>query len=231
MKIIAIIPARYGSKRLLAKPLINIKNKPLVQLTYEAVLESQLFDNIFIATESEEIQRLVSKFGGTCIMTSKDCENGTERCAELVDKIDIDHNDLIINIQCDEPFIQKQHLENLIALFKENIEIGTLLSLIKDNDIKNPSIVKATKQVDNNVIDFSRTKSNLDTGIQLYKHIGVYGYRKKTLMKIAVLKKTNRETIEELEQLRWIENNYKIYAALIVEDLVSINTKNDIKNL
>jgi len=231
MKIIAIIPARYGSKRLLAKPLISIKNKPLVQLTYEAVLESQLFDNIFIATDSKKIHRLVSKFGGTCIMTSKDCENGTERCAELVDKIDVDHNDLIINIQCDEPFIQKKHLESLIEMFKKNIEIGTLLSLIKENDIKNPSIVKAAKQADNSVIDFSRKKSNLDTGIQLYKHIGVYGYRKKTLLKLAVLKKTNREIIEELEQLRWIENNYKIYAALIVEDLISINTKNDVKNL
>ena len=164
-------------------------------------------------------------------MTSNNCENGTERCAELVDKIDVDHNDLIINIQCDEPFIQKKHLESLIELFEENIEIGTLLSIIKYNDIKNPSIVKAAKQADNHVINFSRKKSNLDPGIQLYKHIGVYAYRKKILMKLAVLKKTNREIIEELEQLRWIENNYKIYAALIDEDLVSINTKNDIKNL
>lgn len=231
MKIIAIIPARYGSKRLLAKPLIKIKNKPLVQLTYEAVLASKLFDAIFIATESKKIQQVTSAFGGTCIMTSEHCKNGTERCAELVNKLNFHNNDLIVNIQCDEPFIQKKHLKSLIDLFKKNTKIGTLLSLIKDDDIKDPSIVKAVKKKDNTVIDFSRKKSQLNTKLQLYKHIGIYGYTKKILIEIALLKKTKRELIERLEQLRWIQNNYTISAAVIVEDLMSINTENDIKNL
>ena len=231
MKIIAIIPARYGSKRLLAKPLIKIKNKPLVQLTYEAVLASKLFDAIFIATESKKIQQVTSAFGGTCIMTSEHCKNGTERCAELVNKLNFHNNDLIVNIQCDEPFIQKKHLKSLIDLFKKNTKIGTLLSLIKDDDIKDPSIVKAVKKEDNTVIDFSRKKSQLNTKFQLYKHVGIYGYTKKILIEIALLKKTKRELIEQLEQLRWIQNNYTISAAVIVEDLMSINTENDIKNL
>ncbi len=231
MKIIAIIPARYGSKRLLAKPLLKINNKPLVQLTYEAVLSSRLFDDVFIATESKKIYQVVSEFGGQCIMTSEYCENGTERCAELINNLDFHNNDLIINIQCDEPFIQKKHLKSLINLFEKNAEIGTLLSPIKDNDIKDPSIVKAVKKEDNNVIDFSRKKSNLNIKSKLYKHIGIYGYRKKTLLEIAVLKKTKRELIEQLEQLRWVENNYKISAALVLEDLISINTENDIKKL
>tara|TARA_B100001250_G_scaffold374991_1_gene362242 strand:- start:10796 stop:11497 length:702 start_codon:yes stop_codon:yes gene_type:complete len=231
MKIIAIIPARYGSKRLLAKPLIKIKNKPLVQLTYEAVLDSKLFDAIFIATESKKIQQVTSAFGGTCIMTSEHCKNGTERCAELANKLNFHNNDLIVNIQCDEPFIQKKHLKSLIALFKKNTEIGTLLSLIKDDDIKDPSIVKAVKKEDNTIIDFNRKKSQLNTKFQLYKHVGIYGYTKKILMEITLLKKTKRELIERLEQLRWIQNNYTISAAVIVEDLMSINTENDIKNL
>ena len=99
MKIIAIIPARYGSKRLVGKPLIQIQNKPLVQVTYEAVLRSGLFDAIFITTESKKIQKVVASFGATCIITSDKCKNGTERCAELSDKLDLDKNDIIINVQ------------------------------------------------------------------------------------------------------------------------------------
>ena len=231
MKIIAIIPARYNSKRLKGKPLIPIHNKPLVQVTYEAVLQSMLFDSIFIATDSEKIRKVVASFEGQAILTTNNCQNGTERCASLVKQLNINDEDLIINIQCDEPFIQKTHLKKIINLFRKDIQIATLISSIKKEEIDNESIVKTIKNNNNIAIDFSRKKINLDNTKILYKHIGVYGYRKKTLSKISKLKNTTRELSEQLEQLRWIENNYKIYAALIDEDLVSINTKNDIKNL
>lgn len=231
MKIIAIIPARYKSTRLKEKPLIPIHNKPLIQVTYEAVLQSMLFDSIFIATDSEKILKVVTNFEGKAILTTNNCQNGTERCAELVKQLNINDEDLIINIQCDEPFIQTTHLKKIINLFRKDIQIATLISSINKNEIDNESIVKAIKKNNNIAVDFSRNKINLDNTKTLYKHIGVYGYRKKTLLKIAKLKNTTRELSEQLEQLRWIENNYNISCALIKDNLTSINTKNDVKNL
>jgi 3-deoxy-manno-octulosonate cytidylyltransferase (CMP-KDO synthetase) len=230
MKIIAIIPARYKSTRLKVKPLIQIHNKPLIQVTYEAVLKSMLFDSIFIATDSEKILQVVSNFEGKAILTTNNCRNGTERCAELVKQLNINDEDLIINIQCDEPFIQTIHLKKIINLFRKDIQIATLISSIKKDEIDNESIVKTIKN-NNIAVDFSRKKINLDNTRTLYKHIGVYGYRKKTLLKISKLNNTTRELSEGLEQLRWIENNYNISCALIKDNLISINTKNDIKNL
>tara|TARA_B100001250_G_scaffold19739_1_gene16866 strand:+ start:771 stop:1466 length:696 start_codon:yes stop_codon:yes gene_type:complete len=231
MKIIAIIPARYKSTRLKGKPLIQIHNKPLIQVTYEAVLQSMLFDSIFIATDSEKILQVVANFEGKAILTTNNCQNGTERCADLVKQLNINDEDLIINIQCDEPFIQTIHLKKIINLFRKDIQIATLISSIKKDEINNESIVKTIKKNDNIAVDFSRKKINLDNTRTLYKHIGVYGYRKKTLLKISKLKNTTRELSEGLEQLRWIENNYNISCALIKDNLISINTKNDIKNL
>jgi len=231
MKTIAIIPARYGSKRLVGKPLIQIQNKPLIQITYEAVLTSNLFDAIFITTESKKIQQVAASFGATCIMTSDKCKNGTERCAELSNKLDLHRNDIIINVQCDEPFIEKKHLEQILNLFNPKTQIGTLLSSIQDDEIHNESIVKAITTKDNTIINFSRKKNNLDNMCPLYKHIGIYGYRKQTLIEIAALKITKRELAEKLEQLRWIENDYRISCDFVAENLISINTKNDIKNL
>ena len=231
MKIIAIIPARYGSKRLLAKPLIKIKNKPLVQLTYEAVLASKLFDAIFIATESKKIQQVTSAFGGTCIMTSEHCKNGTERCAELVNKLNFHNNDLIVNIQCDEPFIQKKHLQKVINLFQKNAKIGTLVSPIEKSEMLDPSIVKLNMNTNNHAIDFTRDVTKLKKGYKIYKHIGVYGYTQSTLMEVSKLMRTKREENEKLEQLRWLENNYLIHCAHIEDNIQSINTKKDIKKI
>ena len=112
MKIIGIIPARYSSSRLTNKPLIKIKNKTLIQLTYEAVSNSNLFDLIYIATDSKKIKNTATAFGAKCILTKQTHRNGTERCIEAIKKmpIPIEDEDIIINIQCDEPFIQKKHL-------------------------------------------------------------------------------------------------------------------------
>ena len=182
MKIIAIIPARYDSTRLKVKPLIQINNKPLIQVTYEAASQSMLFDSIFVATDSEKIRKVVANFSGEAILTTKNCQNGTERCAALVKQLNINDEDIIINIQCDEPFIQGIHLKNIINLFRKNIQIATLISSITKDEIDNESIVKVIKHNNNIAIDFSRNKIQLDKTRKLYKHIGIYGYRKKTLL-------------------------------------------------
>tara|TARA_B100000902_G_C27315813_1_gene921234 strand:+ start:1347 stop:2051 length:705 start_codon:yes stop_codon:yes gene_type:complete len=232
MKIIAIIPARHGSKRLPGKPLIQIKKKPLIQITYESVLNSNLFDLIFVATDSTEIKKTVRNFGGKCIITSPQPINGTERCAELIEIIDRDFapNDLVINIQCDEPFIKKTHLEKIIKLFQTTCQIGTLISKINKTDLLDSSIVK-TNIKNNTALNFSRTTQKLNHNFPFYKHIGIYAYQIKTLLKLANLQTTKNEVEESLEQLRWIDNNYKISCAIINDDILSINTQNDLKKI
>ena len=233
MKIIGIIPARYESTRLLGKPLIEIKNKPIIQMTYEAALNSKLFDFVFIATDSTKIKASASKFNASCIMTESQYQNGTERCAAAIEKINrkINDDDIIINIQCDEPFIQKSHLQKMINVFQKDIQISTIISPIQHMEITDKSIVKLNIRKDNTAIGFSRYHNKLTTPNKIYKHIGVYGYRKKILLKISQLKPTKHELNESLEQLRWIENNYKIHCAIIKDNIISINTKNDIKKL
>ena len=144
MKIVGIIPARYDSKRLFAKPLININNKPLIQLTYEAAFTSRLFDAIYIATDSKKIKNITDSFGANCILTKKEHRNGTERCCELITILNttVNNEDLIINIQCDEPFLKKSHFQTIIQLFNTNTEIGTLISPIHKDEVSDKSIVK-----------------------------------------------------------------------------------------
>lgn len=233
MKIIAVIPARYKSTRLTNKPLIQINNKPLIQLTYEAVVKTKLFNSIYITTDSKKIQTISEEFGATCILTSTHNRNGTERCIELVEK-EKDHisiDDIIINIQCDEPFIEKKHLEKIINLFETQELIGTLITPLKNSEVTDKSIVKTITTKEFDAIDFSRTNTNFPTTKKLYKHIGVYAYTKKTLLKLKQLSLTKRELTESLEQLRWLEYNYIIKCAVINESLMSINTKNDLKKV
>ena len=233
MKIIAIIPARYGSTRLLGKPLIKINNKPLIQLTYEAVLNSTLFDSVFITTESQKIKTAVTKFGAECILTSPNNNNGTERCSELIQKLktSINNQDIIINIQCDEPFIKKKHLIKIINSFNSSTKISTIISPISDFEIMDKSIVKVNISKNNTAINFSRKNLVFKKVNKIYKHIGIYGYRKETLLEIANLKTTKRELNEKLEQLRWVEYGYKITCVFISENLMSINTDTDLKKL
>ncbi|MBF25803.1 MAG: 3-deoxy-manno-octulosonate cytidylyltransferase [Flavobacteriales bacterium] len=233
MKIIGIIPARYGSKRLPGKPLIKIKNKSLLELTFNAVSKSKVFDLIFITTDSKKIIDLSKSIGAECIRTSKNNQNGTERCAELITKLNmqIDNHDLIVNIQCDEPFIQKNHLEKLINLFDTPTKIGTLVAPINKNEINDPSVVKVSIDKNGDAINFNRNIKKLEKKNKLYKHIGVYAYQKPTLLEIVHLKSTKREQEEKLEQLRWLQNHYQISCQFIKENLKSINTINDLKNL
>lgn len=233
MKIVGIIPARYNSKRLPGKPLIKINGKTLIHLTYKSVLNSRLFDSIYIATDSIKIRSAVKKFGAQCIMTSSDNQNGTERCVEVINKLKhlISDKDIIINIQCDEPFIKKEHFIKIINLFKNKIQIGTLVSPIQKDDLLDESVVKVNLKTNKTAIDFSRSISHLNNEQKIYKHIGIYAYQKNTLIKLSRLKATEQELNKNLEQLRWIEHGYKIVCAVINKNLISINTKNDIKKL
>lgn len=233
MNIIAIIPARLESSRLSNKPLIKINNKPLIQLTYEAALNTHLFSAIYIATNSKKIKNTVESFGAKCIMSSTQHNNGTERCIELVKKMcnQIANDDLIVNIQCDEPFLRKKHLQKIINLFYEETKIGTLISNIETSDLADKSVVKVAITNEYIATKFSRIQSQFKKEQKLYKHIGVYAYKKFTLLQLDKLDVVNNEQIESLEQIRWLENGYPIKCCEINENLISINTESDLKKI
>ena len=222
MKILGIIPARYASTRFPAKPLIDIAGKTMIQRVYEQAKQCTLFSKIIVATDDDKIYNHVLQIGGDVMMTSTTHQNGTERCAQVIENLS-DQFDIIINIQGDEPFVDPALFTMLIQAFKDpQIQIATLIKPIIDKAyIDNPNIIKVVKSVTNKALYFSRAaipfQRNEAAKIQFYKHIGLYAYRKEVLLEIVKLGAGVYEQIEMLEQLRWLENNYPIH--LIETDL------------
>lgn len=214
-KVVAVIPARYASSRFPGKPLAKIHDKPMIQWVYERVKGVEGINDVYVATDDERIFDTVECFGGKVIMTSKDHKSGTDRISEAISKID-DDIDIVLNIQGDEPMIKKEMISQLISAFDdESVNMATLKKRLYDeDDINNPNIAKVITDVNNDAIYFSRSTIpyNRDgkDDIKYFKHIGVYGYKKDFLMKFSNLKKSNLEELEQLEQLRVIENGYKI---------------------
>lgn len=238
MKFLGIIPARYASIRLPGKPLALIQGKPMIQHVYERVKESNTVDKIFIATDDERIMNVAASFGAEAILTSPLHNSGTERCAEVASVTGNDF-DIIINIQGDEPFIDAEHIKSLRDLFMNaEVQIGSLIKRISSLDeLKNQNAVKAVKTPDGKALYFSRAAVPYLRNIeeqdwlhhhQFYKHIGLYGYRKETLLKIAQLSPTPLEQAESLEQLRWLENNFSIHLAETFIETLSIDTAEDL---
>ena len=233
MKVIGLIPARIGSTRLKNKPLIRFSNKTLVQHTFFSVQESNLFDKIFVLTDDERIYESAVEVGADVYFSHKTFKNGTERCVDFIMNSDLKLNgqDLIVNIQCDEPFFKKKHFENIISSSKSHIGISTLACPIKQDELFEPNIVKVNIDDDSNAIIFSRHKKNLYVNHRIYKHLGIYAYKKNTLEKISSLQPTKSETSESLEQLRWLDNDYKILCTIINDNIISINVESDLKNI
>lgn len=233
MKVIGLIPARIGSTRLKNKPLIRFSNKTLVQHTFCSVQECNLFDKIFVLTDNKRIYESAAEGGANVYFSQKKFKNGTERCIDFIMSSDLKLNgqDLVVNIQCDEPFLKKKHFENIISSSKSHSGISTLACPIKQDELFEPNIVKVNIDDDSNAIIFSRYKKNLNINHRIYKHLGIYAYKKKTLEKISSLQPTKSETSESLEQLRWLDNNYKILCRIINDDIISINVESDLKNI
>lgn len=256
MKFIGIIPARYASKRLPGKPLINISGKPMIQRVYERA--SKVLDTVFVATDDERIEKAVLNFQGKVIMTSKNHKTGTDRCAEAIDKIHQSLNkkfDVIINIQGDEAFIHTEQIKKIMECFhSQSTQIATLIKPIKNSEeIFNPNKVKVVINNNKEAIYFSRSpipcirnaeKEDLPGGIcgtsipqgwikqhQFYEHIGLYAYKYDTLKKITKLPQSTLELAESLEQLRWIENGYKIKVEITEYESISIDTEGDLKKI
>jgi 3-deoxy-manno-octulosonate cytidylyltransferase (CMP-KDO synthetase) len=240
MKILGIIPARYASTRFPGKPLIEIKGKTMVQRVYEQAVKCNQLSEVLIATDDKRISNAVKKFNGNVVMTSSKHNSGTGRCYEALKK-SAGVYDVVINIQGDEPFIHPGQISKTANCFeKTNIPIATLIMKINNvEELKNQNIVKVVINKKKEALYFSRSAipyyRTKDFSIWIkshtyYKHIGIYGYRTDILKEITQLKKSPLETAESLEQLRWLENGYKIAVEHTNIKSFSIDTPEDLKN-
>jgi len=237
MKFIAIIPARYQSTRFPGKPLALINNKPMIQWVYENVVKS--VDEVWVATDDERILKAVEKFGGNAIETLSTHQSGTDRCAEAARKIGKNNNfDVVINVQGDEPFIQAKQIELLKSCFAANAEIATLIKRIDTTEeLFNPNRPKVVTDNQQNALYFSRSTIPFVRGAEninwlggniFWAHIGMYAYKTDVLQKISKLKQGILERAESLEQLRWLENGFKIKTAVTEHQSIGIDTPEDL---
>ena len=241
MKVIGIIPARYGSSRFEGKPLADICGKTMIQRVYEQAI--QAIDVVYVATDDQRIYDRVISFGGKAIMTSIEHQTGSNRCLEASNSIQAEYNhDVIINIQGDEPLLDPENLKTLIDLFRElNVNFGTLIKRTESNElITNDSGVYVVKNQQNEAIYFSRSivpfvrdhhKDSWGEKHTFYKHIGVYGYTVSALSKFAALNKSTLEIAENLEQLRWLEHGGTIKLAEVEDNGISVDTQDDLEKV
>lgn len=241
--IVAIIPARFASTRFPGKPLVLINGKTMIHNVYERTGSCSFLKETIVATDSQEIFEHVRSFNGNVIMTSENHKSGTERCCEVAQKLlensQITEDSIIINVQGDEPFIDVSQIETVAKLFdSEYIEIATLRKKITRNDeIENVNAVKVVCDLQGKALYFSRypipfiRNKNEQEDVTHWKHIGIYGYRIKTLLNITQLQTSILEKAESLEQLRWLENGYSIYTGITNIENVAIDTPEDLERV
>ena len=235
MKAIAFIPARYAASRFPGKLMEILGDKTIIRHTYENTKNTLLFDEVIVVTDSEIIFNEIVHYGGYAIMSKQPHESGSDRIAEAVADIDVD---IVVNVQGDEPFVKKEPLEDLLSVFKndlnEEIKVASLMCQMEDRQmITNPNQVKVVVDKNNDALLFSRSMIPFHRDKNIlplyYKHIGIYAFRKNVLMNFTKWKPTPLETIEKLEQLRYLENGVKIKMVLTYESPVSIDIPEDLE--
>lgn len=237
MKFIGIIPARYASTRFPGKPLAMLGGKPVIQRVYEQVVS--VLGEAYVATDDERIFKAVESFGGRAVMTRSDHKSGTDRIEEAAQKLQTDA-DVIINVQGDEPFIQKSQLETVKHLFDDpQTQIATLGKPFESMEaVENPNSPKIVCDINGYAMYFSRSvipyirgkeQSEWLLNFPYLKHIGLYAYRRNVLAEITKLPQSPLELAESLEQLRWLQNGYRIKVGLTDVETVGIDTPEDLE--
>lgn len=237
MKSIGIIPARYGSTRFPGKPLVQIQGKTMIQRVYEQATQANL-EQVLVATDDERILAEVQRFGGQAVLTAENHQSGTDRCFEAYCEFN-EPCDFVINIQGDEPFIQPEQINLVINLFSSPLtQIGTLVKKITVyEELFNPNAPKVIMDTRQQALYFSRHPIPYIRGHApdqwlaqhtFYKHIGIYGYRADILEQITLLPPADLELAESLEQLRWLQNGFRISTALTTHDTQGIDTPEDL---
>ena len=239
MKFIGIIPARYASTRFPGKPLAILGGKTVIQRVYEKV--SECLEAAYVATDDERIFDHVKSWGGNVVMTSPNHKSGTDRIEEAIEKIGGDF-DVIFNIQGDEPYINPLQIEQIAAIIAHgDNRLASLCKQIHDYDeLVSPNAVKVVLDVNGKALYFSRHPIPFMRNVPdvnewlsnrcFYKHIGIYAYRTDTLREIASLPQSGLEKAESLEQLRWLENGYKIKVGYSDCETIGIDTPSDLEN-
>jgi len=235
MKVIAMIPARYSASRFPGKLMKDLGGKPVIVRTYEATLKTNLFDDVYVVTDSDIIFETIQKANGNVIMSIKEHECGSDRIAEAVQNIDAD---IVINVQGDEPFIDTVSLTKLVAVFKadekKEIDLASLkVQITNKEDIENPNNVKVITDVNNLAIYFSRSvipyHRDKEIAVKYYKHKGVYAFRKQALLDFYKTPITPLEAAEKIEAIRYQEIGKKIKMVETDVEAVGIDTPEDLQ--
>jgi 3-deoxy-manno-octulosonate cytidylyltransferase (CMP-KDO synthetase) len=235
MKIIAVIPARYASTRFHAKLMEDLGGKTVILRTYEAAQKSNLFDDVFVVTDSDLIFNEIVSNGGKAIMSVKEHESGSDRIAEAVENLDVD---IVVNVQGDEPFIDTLALKKLIEVYNNDtenkVDLASLMCEITDiDDINNPNHVKVVVNQNGFALYFSRSvipyPREINIGVRYMKHIGIYAFRKQALMDFYKLPMKFLEASEKLEQLRYLEYGKSIKMIETEHIGIGIDTKEDLE--
>jgi 3-deoxy-manno-octulosonate cytidylyltransferase (CMP-KDO synthetase) len=235
MKIIAVIPARYASTRFPAKLMQDLGGKTVILRTYQAAKNTQLFDDVFVVTDSDLIYNEIITNGGKAIKSIKEHESGSDRIAEAVANLDVD---IVVNVQGDEPFIDTDSLTKLIEVFKKDtskqIDLASIMREIKDEkDIENPNNVKVVVDQNGFALYFSRSvipyPREKNVGVRYFQHIGIYAFRKKSLLDFYSLPMKSLEASEKLEQLRYLEFGKRIKMIETTHIGIGIDTKEDLE--
>lgn len=240
MKFVGIIPARYASTRFPAKPLAILGGKPVIQRVYEQV--NGVLDDVVVATDDQRIYDAVTVFGGNVLMTSTEHRSGTDRCYEALTKLGADRFDVVVNIQGDEPFIHPQQIRALCDCFSDSsTDIATLVKPFSSDDtyqtlanINTPKVVVNNRMealyFSRSIIPYMRDKDKHEwlPNHTYYKHIGIYAYRTEILKQITSLPPSPLEKAESLEQLRWLENGYRIKVGISQHETIDIDTPDDL---
>ena len=235
MEVFAFIPARYASTRFEGKPLALIDGRTMTEHVYSRVKEARLVKSVAVATDDERIAEAVRGFGGTVVMTSADCLTGTERVAEAVELASLDDDDIVVNVQGDEPLIEPELIDATVQPLLDDraLVMSTARTLIKDSEeLGNPNVVKVTTDINGRALYFSRSVIPFDRdggSAKIYKHIGIYVYRAAFLKKLADLKPTPLESVEHLEQLRVLENGFDIHVIDTDYHPLSVDTPEDLE--
>ena len=233
-KVIVVIPSRYASTRLPGKPLVPLAGKPMVQHVYERAKRAQTVHRVLVATDDQRIMDAVAAFGGEARMTRSDHRTGTERIAEVAVHED---GDVFVNVQGDEPLIDPVAIDTAVgALLEEpQAQISTVATPIRHaGDIMDPNVVKTVLDFDGNALYFSRAPipwirdTQQKVHVNYWKHLGLYVFQREALLEFPTLPQGALEKIEQLEQLRWLENGWKIRVAEVAHDAVSVDVPEDV---
>lgn len=234
---VAVIPARYAATRLPGKPLVSLAGKPMIQRVWERVKQATRISRVIIATDDDRILKAAAGFGAEAVMTRSEHRSGTERVAEVAVHIPGESEEIFVNVQGDEPLVEPEAIDTLVEAIEseEGVSIATLMvPIARPADIMDPNIVKVVLDFDGNALYFSRAPipwvrdREAPVHVKHMKHLGLYAFRRSALLDFPTLPLGDLERIEQLEQLRWMENGYKIRMAETRHDSVSVDVPDDV---